>query len=327
MDSNEKIKLLEDKLDLLKAFSKHSFKGFKCSECNRFIPNSYEGIKCPYPSCKEVFDIEVKIEKKHPVTFGKRRFVYINNVINKNGTGDQKEFSEKYCDDGGNAYDLLSQQEEKVNEFTMIRSVISGQKKANGNTRKIPIKASMYDAFEAVLNELPEETTKYLINGGQNGDVSIQAIIFQTFADIIEAKLPIVVFMKGVQVRIESLLDERLHIFEGKRQFVNFLDHNLIIKKKSQLRINEDGSTVKDNTDHFIGKIISIKDANGEDLKHLVDSYSFSNIKMKNCQSLKAGTDITVEYFSLKPSYTMGSLIHLQRIKKKLSDSIKRKIG
>jgi len=324
MDSKEKIKRLQFKLDCLKAFYNHSPKGFKCSECGKFIPNSYDGIRCPYPKCREYIDRDNIVEKKHPVTFGKRQFVYINNTINKHGN-DQKEFSERYCDTNGNAYDLLSMEEERAKEIMMINDIITKQKKANGNTRKIPIKACMYDAFSVVLKELPDEMTKYLVNGGQNGDVSIQAIIFQTFVEIIESKLPIVVFMKGVQVKIEDVLDSRLHIFNGRRKFTNFLDHNLIVKKRSQIRI-ENGVEIEDKSNHFIGKIISITDSKGNDIKHLIDSYSFSNIKMRSSEYLKPAEDITIEYYSLKPSYTMGSMIHLQRIKKKISDSIKKKV-
>jgi len=324
MDSIERIKQLENKLTLLKAFVKHSLKGFKCSECDRFIPNSYEGYNCPYPKCKKIFD-KTRIKKKHPTTSSRRQFVYINNTINKY-SDDQKEFSEKYCDGGDNAYDLLLSKQENMESIKIITDVIANQKKANRNARKIPIKEYMYDAFDMVLKEFPDEMKEYLINGGQNKDVSIQAIIFQMFVDVVESKLPIVVFIKGIQIKVEDLLDDNLNIFDSKRKFVNFLDYNLIIKKKSQIRI-DNGNEIEDKSSHFIGKIISIKDSNNNDLSELIDSYSFSNIKMNNSELLKPGMDITVEYYSLRPSYTMGSLIHLQRLKKKITDSVNRKIS
>jgi len=292
MDSIERIKQLENKLTLLKAFVKHSLKGFKCSECDRFIPNSYEGYNCPYPKCKKIFN-KTRIKKKHPTTSSRRQFVYINNTINKY-SDDQKEFSEKYCDGGDNAYDLLLSKQENMESIKIITDVIANQKKANRNARKIPIKEYMYDAFDMVLKEFPDEMKEYLINGGQNKDVSIQAIIFQMFVDVVESKLPIVVFIKGIQIKVEDLLDDNLNI---------------------------------DKSSHFIGKIISIKDSNNNDLSELIDSYSFSNIKMNNSELLKPGMDITVEYYSLRPSYTMGSLIHLQRLKKKITDSVNRKIS
>lgn len=323
MKSKEEIDNLECKINFLKAFCNHSKKGFKCPECEKFIPNSYKGTNCPYTKCRKYIDRSITVEKKHPVIFGRRQYVYINNTINK-FNNDKKEFSERYCDTSGNAYDLLSMEEERVKEISMIADIISKQKKANGNTRKIPIKSCMYDAFDTVLKESPDEMVKYLVNGGQNGDISIQAIIFQTFVDIIKSKFPIIVFIKSIQIKIDSLLDGRLNIFDGKRKFINFLDHNLIVKKRCQFRIDND-ICVKDQSDHFIGKITSITNSKGDDVSHFIDSYSFSNIKMCNSEFIKPAEDIIVEYYSLKPSYTMGPLIHLQRIKRKISDSIRKK--
>ena len=322
INSNNKIKILEKKLYFLKVFYNHSKKGFKCFKCKKFIPDSYKGKTCPYLKCREILDKEEIVNKNHPVTFCKRQFVSINNAVSKY-SDDKKDFSEKYCNMNGNAYDLLSTEEEKKNELKKIKDIINKQKKTNGNTRKIPIKISMYEAFDAALEEFPEEMVNYLVNGGQNGDVSIQAIIFQKFVDIIISKLPIIVFIKGIQIKINDLLDDRLNIFNGKRKFTSFMDHNLIIKKVSQFRI-DDGIEIEDNSDNFIGKISKIINSKGEDVSHLIDSYSFSNIKMQNSEFLKPAEDITVEYYSLRPSYTLGILIHIQRIKKRISDSIKR---
>ena len=47
---------------------------------------------------------------------------------------------------------------------------------------------------------------------------------------------------------------------------------------------------------------------------------------MENDSIVKPGTDVVVKYYSIFPSYTMGSMIHLQRIKRKLSDSINKKL-
>lgn len=319
----KRINSLKIKLEFLKVFSNHTLKGFKCNKCKKFVPNSYKGDECPYIKCKNILDRSNILEKKHPVTFNKRHFVYIQNPISKHNDG--KEFSEKYCASGLNACDLLLNEEERINELSTILSVIKGQKKANSNNRKIPIKSCMYDAFEETVKEYPDEMSKYLIKGGQISDIAIQAIIFQNFVDVVEKRLPIILFIKGVQIKINDIMDERLRIFEGRRRFTNFMDHNCIIKRKSQIRI-QDGKSIKDESDHFIGKIITINDSCGCDLKHLIDNYSFSAIKMKSDKTLKPATDVIVDYYSLHPSYTMGAMIQMQRIKKKLFDSINKKL-
>jgi hypothetical protein len=327
MSLEQDIKNIENKIKLLKVFYRHSVKGFKCSFCEKFIPNSYDGNNCPYPKCNAKIDKNNLIQKKHPITFSKRHIVYMNNLIKVKDGSNGGDFSEIYCDNGkNNAYELLSNEQEKLNNFKTIIEIIKKQKSVNGKTRKIPIKFCMYEAFECILKEFPEEMSSYLLDGGQNKDTPIQSLIFQKFVDMMDKKLPIIFFSKGNKVEINSLLDDRLHIFNGKRKFINFIDHNLIIKKKNQKRILESGEEVDDKSNHFLGKIISIQDLNGNNLINCVDSYSFFNIKIKNYKKIKPGIDVVVEYYSLKPSYTLGSMIHVQRIKRKLSESINRKL-
>lgn len=316
---------------LYRAFSKHSTKGVKCPKCSKFVPNSLKNdniLNCPYPGCHA--DCLSAEEIKHPASVINRSFVSINNIIKSNNSNGEtgsfkpKEFSEQYCDSKSNACDVLVNEQEFSNKFETIKDIIEMQKKAHGYARKLPTKASMYEAFANVLQAYPQDMINYLTIGGQNSDISIQATIYQEFAKIMQSKLPIKMYLKGNLIYIDNPLDERLHLFSGIREFVNFIDHNSIIKKRKG-SVCSGNDKIEDVNDSFIGQIISVTDINGDNLTSFVDYYNFTSIRFKFNEKVKPGTDVIVKYYSILPNYTLGSMIHLQRIKKKISDSVNRK--
>jgi hypothetical protein len=63
----------------------------------------------------------------------------------------------------------------------------------------------MYDAFEKILMEFPAELIEHLIIGGQGHDFTIQPLIFQKFADIMENKLPVSVFSRGKHIEFYNM--------------------------------------------------------------------------------------------------------------------------
>ena len=335
MDAIQRIKLLEDRLTLLKTFSKHSAKGVRCPKCDKFVPLSAKtesSFICPYPGCDG--DCNSSPEMRHPVSFVNRNYISMNKLINndkkkefslKSSIANQKEYSEKFCDTNDNAYEQLAKNEDFAKKFTLLKDIILAQKKANGFTRKIPIKACMFDAFLNTLEAYPDEMINYLTSGGQLGNVCIQSILFQEFASLINDILPLTVYSKGDEIYIDNPLDERLHLYNGIREFNSFIDANLQIKKRMQNKIVNDVS-VPDNEDSFLGMLVSVKDTNGNDLINYVDAHTFTSIKMLNCEEAIPGTDVFVKYYSIQASYTLGSMIHLQRIKRKIKDSIIRKL-
>jgi hypothetical protein len=316
---------LEKKLYFVKSFSKHSKDGVKCPNCNRFVPESCyidDFLICPYPKCNA--DCSEAIPMKHPVQVIKRYTVDINYKPKElEGTN----YSGIYCTDKEDAFNLLDDEEDLKNKKEIIQNVIRMQKKTHANLKKMPNKYCMYEAFEYILQNFPEDMVKYITIGGQRDGISIQSMIYQAFCNKMEKYLPIRFFTKGQQVLIENVLDSRLHLYDGAKQFTNFVDQNNCVKKKIQYNLDKNTFEKSIETqDSFIAKIFSITDQYGCELIDFVDEYNFTSVKMKNDDKVKPGTVLTIKYYSIRPNYTLGSMIYLQRIKKKLKDSTSRKL-
>ena len=75
-----------------------------------------------------------------------------------------------------------------------------------------------------------------------------------------------------------------------------------------------------------MAKIVSIEDQQGNDLTDIIDDYSFTLVNLKNNDKIKQGEKITVKYYAIRPNYTLGSMIFVQRIKKAIKESADRKL-
>ncbi len=320
-----------DELILRKAFSIYSVKGFACNSCNQYIPFSYVSdgqTKCLYPNCKCDLDIGNLKFRNHPSKSFSRKLLLLNNKRVNDDKDSKSEFADYIVSDKtDNALSMMQQQEVDEDLILSIFSIIETQKRANTTElKKIPTKVCMYEAFIETLKEYPTEMINYLTKGGQgsSGDISIQATIYQNYAKLIIEKLPIHFYKNGDEINITEPTDNRLYLFNGIRQFTGYINNNLVLKKRQQdVIIN--GEIIKDNEEAFIGSIIEVCDSDNNDLTGNVDYYTFSNIKFNSDDNVKPGMDVYVKYYSLVPNYTVGSMIQLQRIKKKLSLSINKK--
>jgi ribosomal protein L32 len=325
-NDSTKLDYLEKKLYFIKTFSKHSKTGVRCPDCKRFVPEScYIGdfLICPYPKCNA--DCTYAETMKHPVQCIKQNSIDIDF---KPKFLEGSNYSGLFCSENQNAFIILRNEEDLVNKTKIINSVIEMQKLTQCNLRKMPNKYCMYQAFQNVLEKHTEDMVKYITLGGQREGVSIQSLIYQEFGRLIEERFPICFFTKGKQVLIDNPLDERLHLYDGMHQFSNYIDQYGVIKKKIQYKLsNETFEKIPSKEDSFIAKIISIEDQYGNDLINHIDEYNFSSIKMKNFEKTKPGTILTVKYYSIRPNYTLGSMIYVQRIKKKLMESSNRKLN
>lgn len=311
-----------------KTFAKHSLDGVKCPSCNKFVPNSAltDSILCPYPDCKQ--EINNADKMLHPSIGRDKIFISLNNQIVKSyelfNSSKQKQFIDLYCDNKENQCDSIIGAEDFTNRLSIIREIIVLQKKVNGYSRKTPHKATMYDAFLKVLDKFPEDMINYLTYGGQNSDMPIQALIYQEFANDMLQKLPFKYFQGNDLVYIDQPTDPRFHLFTGIKEFANFIDSSSVLRKRNGYSYDGDNKTI-DNNESFIGKIISATTIDGKDVSQYIDFYNFTYIRFKYDEITKPGTDVLIKYYSLAPNYTIGSMTHLQRIKKKISDSINKR--
>ncbi|MFZ4795842.1 MAG: hypothetical protein ACOYMA_00015 [Bacteroidia bacterium] len=324
---NDNPLLTNDQKILLNAFSKHSLKGVKCPGCSNFVPNSalLNGVlTCPYPGCNTLCNNSEKMQ--HPFCASNVLTVSMNDSVNSSIFKNKKEIGDNYCGDNLNACDSLINEQELAKKISIIKEIISLQKKTHAYVRRMPTKACMYDAFNIVLEKYPEDMVAYLTVSKQNYEISIQALIYQEFAKLMKRQLPIKMFYNGDQIHIDDPLDKSLHLFSGIREFSNFIDHNSTVKRKILYKY-ENGGKILDNEESFIGEIISVTSAEGKDLSSYIDIYNFTGIRFNFSEESKPGTDVIVKYYSLLPNYTLGSMIHMQRIKKKISDSANKKLG
>ena len=316
---------LEKKLYFVKAFSKHSKKGVKCPECNKFVPEScYIGdfLICPYPKCRA--DCTDALPMKHPKQVLKRH----NEELVKQTDSSVYEHTRAdiHCSNS-NAFNSLDDKEDFDYKFQMIKNIIESQKRTHGNTRKMPVKACVYKAFLNVLENHPKDMVEYITIGGQRTGVSIQSLIYQEFGKCVEDLLPIRFFTKGNEVYIDNVLDERLHIYDGIKRFSNYIDQNNCVRKKIQYSVDRNTFELSlEKEDSFMAKIISIQDQQGNDISDIIDDYSFTLVNLKNNDKIKPGEKITVKYYSIRPNYTLGCMIFVQRIKKAIKESVDRKL-
>src|SRR5690606_7587490 len=84
----------EARMRMHRIFSLHSRKGYRCLDCERFIPesaNGQYGISCPYEDCMFSGKIEFLEKMAHPVSLSQRNIVSLQTPI-KNGQNNKTDF-------------------------------------------------------------------------------------------------------------------------------------------------------------------------------------------------------------------------------------------
>jgi hypothetical protein len=74
-----------------------------------------------------------------------------------------------------------------------------------------------------------------------------------------------------------------------------------------------------------MGLLCDVQDENGKSLLSEVEYYTFSNIKMK--KTVPQNTLVKVIHFRMPPHYEMFSLVSLQRTRKCIVSSIRKRLG
>jgi hypothetical protein len=318
---------------LRKVFSLHSRKGHHCPECERFIPDSFLQIgnsirvSCPYDNCSW-FGVVSELEPMtHPLGLSSGCTVSLNSKLSNYNNQDHggKEYQDNVDAKDINPDIKIEKTEQYHREFDLAKSVISTQK---AHFSKLPIfnmvkKYSMYQAFDILLDQDPAGMMGYLIHGKSIGERPIQSLIFQTYIELIENKLPFKIEDDdGKIVEVFSLLDSGLNLFLGISEYNAYVRESGLVSNNT----HEIFTGIKCNGPCFIGLLCDITDDNtGKSLLSEVEYYTFSNIKMKN--TVPQNTSVKVTHFRIPPHYEMYSLVNLQRVKKSISSSIRKRLG
>lgn len=301
-----------------KAFSLHSRKGYCCPECKNFIPDSFLGhnekVSCLYDNCSW-FGLKSSLQiMSHPVG----KIARNNTSLDGSGLKEERSLYE-VINANAIAPDTMMEQWQRIEkELAMTREVMNLQYKrcSEDNSVNSFKKRSMYEAYIAFLEEDPAAMINYLLHGKSVGEKPIQSQIFQKYISIIENQLPLVLTVNGKEKEFFSLIDDGLDLFLGATDFISHVRESGIVANNTK----EIFTGEKCKGPCFIGHLCEITDEKGNSLLSEVESYSFANIKMK--PTVPERTIVCVYHYYLYPHYEMGSVTSLQRTRRKILDSL-----
>lgn len=322
---------LESKFRLHKIFSLHSRKGYRCLDCNRFIPESINtsfGIACPYDDCVFMGRIDELEIMPHPVALSIRQMVSLNETVIKDDSLNSPTIQDRMEADVIRADVQIDLKEQNEIEYQTLVSVIEEQieftKRMNSSGTMVQ-KILMYESFKIMLEKFPEEMMSYLVHRKQNQEFPIQYKIFQLYAGLLENYLPFSIKRKNETIDILDLTDPNLSLFLGISTFETEVKSNFTIPNKTT-EMYTGSRKFKCYGSCFIGKVIDVTDIKtGRSIKDHVKEYNFVQIKMD--ETILPGTLVKVQHYRIQPHYEMDSLVFLQRIRRHIVDRVYFKIN
>jgi len=293
----EKLKSSKDIKDInfYTAFYKHSKSGFRCKECQRFIPkkeNQSDFISCPYLDC--CFSGSLKDLKKmhHP------------------STKDDIEVKK-----------IQPLSKLKDNNHKIISNIIEDQSNRisySSNNFNLKHRLLVYKAFSNLLDKNTKEMCDYLLNDSRSG--GFQHKIFQEYIYLLEKSLPFIIKKNKKNIVIDNLLDKNLSLFDGISTFEGIVNDSLIIKNETK-EFYIGGRKASYTKPYYIGKLLSvINSETKEPMNNFVKDYSFLKINMKD---VAPNTKVIVTHLRVPPHYQMGGMVHVNRVRKNIVDAAK----
>lgn len=301
-------------VSFFRCFFKHNRNGYRCSDCDRFIPHPLDNsiiISCPYYDCMFVGSLTSLKRMHHPsIQSIPERLILDSCVDNK------PSFKDSLPDNTISALSRLEIQEDVENKINVLREVIESQKSTvnySSSDFTIPHKILTYKAFDNLVVKFPTEMIGYLLEDSRSG--GFQHKLFQEYIKLLEESLPFS-YKKGKKIyRVESLLDENIKLFDGISTFEEVISTKLDIKNSTK-EFYIGGRKASYSKPFYIGKILSVIDKNTEkSLNDQIVEYSFSKIKMRD---VSPGTLVTVTHLRVPPHYQMGGMVYVNRVRKKI---------
>lgn len=275
------------KRKLMLAYATHSKSGYRCPDCEEFLPQSLAVnniIACPFPSCLFSGRIDTLKKMRHP-------FVKAPSITTVNPSID-------------NSSPILELIDDRINvlQYTSVSCTIKQ-------------KTFVYQAFANLLRKNPIEMSQYLLEG-KRGD-RLQPKLFQEYVSILENNLPFTYKTSSGIIQVDSIAHPKFNPFDGLSKFDTIVEDNQTIKNKtSELYIGSRKSYYCQP--YYIGKLLDIVGDDGNSLLGNVIDYSFSTIRT----NLPQGTKVHVSHLRIPAHYQIGILSHINRIRKSISDSL-----
>jgi hypothetical protein len=317
----------EAKLRLYKTFARHSRSGFRCPDCSRFIPESSDGtfgISCPYIDCL-FFGKSEKLERMaHPTGLAQQNTISLNSLISNSQNYNSKTTLQDFLEAPTINADVEMEIAENLErDLKILINVIDDQvdsvKRINSAGTMMQ-KLLMYEAYQNMLRKYPEDMVSYLVHRKQNADFPVQARVFQEYAELMQNALPYSIKRGNNVYDVVSLTDPNIQLFDGISEFNATVRQDLTIPNNTT-ETYTGGRKFKCYGSCFIGMLIDVIDSStNTSIKDQVEHYSFVQIKMK--AGVKYKTSVLVKHFRIIPHYEMGGLVYLQRIRKRIVDSV-----
>jgi ribosomal protein L37AE/L43A len=319
----EELKQTSDpkKVSFYRAFFRHNKQGYRCAECERFIPHPLDEaptVTCPYFDCCFVGSWSELRRMHHPSIQSVKETLVLDATKESGGT-----LHDTLADESTTAEKQLELAEELKNKVQLLREVIDYQR------NNVPYSSSeftakhkilVYTAFDNLLQRYPVEMTDYLLNNGASGYSGFQHKAFQEYIRLLEDALPITFKKNKAIYKIESLLDENLTLFDGISTFDGMVTEKSVIKNgTTEFYIGgRRGAVTKP---YYIGRLLNIiNKKTREVLLDKVVEYTFSLIKVRD---IEPGTEVSVTHLRVPPHYQMGGMAYVNRVRKKIVERAK----
>ena len=323
-EDKQNIFLYEYRLRIHRAFAVHSKKGYRCPCCYRFLPESINGaygISCPYNDCDFFGKTDGLESMPHPVSMCQRSMVSLQS--NPTTIDSKKELQDLFASDDINPDVHMEINETFQIEYEQLISVIKEQIKSVQRVNSAGTmmqKLLMYEAYQVMIQKYPEEMISYLVHRKQASDFPLQSRIFQEYVKLVEEALPYTIAKNNKEYTIYSLLDQNLQLFLGISEYEAIIEYDNSIPNKT-IENYVGGTKFRDYGPCFIGKLIDVVDKDtGLSIKDKVKNHTFSQINMM--EDVKAETKVIVKHYRIPSHYEIGSLVFLQRIRRKIVDSV-----
>lgn len=302
------------KVYFYRTFYRHNKNGYRCPDCERFIPHPIDNaatVSCPYFDCLFTGQISDLSKMHHPTSKSNPEKLILD--VSNDGFSLKDNLSSQDVD-VHTQLEIAEELQKKVDAIKEIIETQSNNTAYSSSDFTVRHKQCVYQAFQNLLQRHPEDMVDYVLNNTES-HMGFQHKIFQEYISLLENSLPFIVFKNRKPIKIDSLLDENLCLFDGISVFDGIVNDKLSIKNETK-EFYIGGRKAAYAKPYYIGKLLNIiRRDTKESLTHLVKEYSFSRIRMRD---VKPGTLVTVTHLRVPPHYQMGGMVYVNRIRKKI---------
>jgi hypothetical protein len=302
------------KVHFFRAFYRHNKNGYRCPDCERFIPHPIDNayiVSCPYTDCLFSGQVSDLSKMHHPSSKSNPEKLILDVAHEGFSLKDNIQSNEV---DVHTQMELAENLQSKVDTIKEIIETQSNNAAYSSSNSTVRHKQAVYQAFANLLERFSEEMVGYVLNS-TGSHMGFQHKIFQEYISILEASLPFVVFKNRKLVKIDNIMDSNLGIFDEISIFDGIVNEKMAIKNETKDFYigGRKGTYAKP---YYIGKLLNVIERDSKKpLLANVREYTFSKIHMRD---VKPGTMVTVTHLRVPPHYQMGGMTYVNRIRKKI---------